>query len=143
MKFQYLADKTITRMMIHSDKNLSLLPLCLDKIRNHSRVMKKWRSTLDFVNGLLRPDEFQIYRRFKKWKDFYQNKKDALHKIPFKELILRSDQNKIELINKADDVDLRNDALNQFKEQRDLLLTNLIRSQKLALSSMKHNYERA
>lgn len=42
-KFNHLADKTITRMMINGDKNLRLLPICLNRLKNHAKVKKYWR----------------------------------------------------------------------------------------------------
>lgn len=58
-KAQYaqLGDKTITRLMIHNDRNLSLLPYCLDRLRSYARTMKKWRDTLHFCNGITRPND--------------------------------------------------------------------------------------
>ena len=52
-KFRYLTDKSITRLMIHSDENLRLLPYCLDKLRSYTRVIKLWRNKIHSMNSFL------------------------------------------------------------------------------------------
>lgn len=46
-KFSYLTDKSITRLMIHTDENLRLLPYCLDKLRSYTKVIKLWRNKIN------------------------------------------------------------------------------------------------
>jgi hypothetical protein len=49
-KFSYLTDKSITRLMIHTDENLRLLPYCLDKLRSYTKVIKLWRNKINSMN---------------------------------------------------------------------------------------------
>jgi hypothetical protein len=45
-RFEYLADKTLCRLMLLPNKVLTLLPKYFDKLKNYTKVVNLWRYKL-------------------------------------------------------------------------------------------------
>jgi hypothetical protein len=69
-------------MMVCQDENMRLLPIALDRLRNHARLRKIWRDKLSYVNGLLEFNRNNIYLRFQRWKNFDRKMRSKLQKTP-------------------------------------------------------------
>jgi hypothetical protein len=128
-KFQSLVDKSITRMMIHTDSNLALLPYCLDKLRSHAKAMRRWRATLKFVNGLLKQQrETSLFSRFRKWANRHRIQRRDLHAAKYSTLVARADWDCIKLQRAANNVDDRLLAIDEFGEQKSVLFGSYMQS---------------
>lgn len=142
-KFFELGEKTVCRLMIHKDKNMRLLPITLDRMRNYSKVKQLWREKLRFLNGLIDYDKHNIFLRFQRWRNFDARMRECLKRKPVQDLRIRSDADKNRLLHISDELEYHDKAIEEFKEQKGVLFRCFIGGQKLALANTKAIYERA
>ena len=142
-KFTQLADKTITRLMIHRDQDYLLLPYCLDRLRSHARALKKWKRVLQFCNGMVRQDHNMLFSIFRRWRDQGWQQKEVLHARPFRELLLRADQNLHVIQQKADCIEQKADSIDLFEQQREDLVEKYADSLRIGVLIGKQNHEKS
>eukprot|EP00347_Sterkiella_histriomuscorum_P005910 403354803 len=118
----------------HYNEELYTLPMMLDRWKQFVHLRKLFRYWLNFADKRSEYVKCDLHHAFDKWKSYHGDQRSALTNLSKKQLEDRTVKNNKQLDNIAEQIDEKENTLDHMNNQREALVENYVKGQKLALS---------
>jgi len=128
-KYHNLLEKSVTRMMIFQDEDLSLMPYFFDRLRKHAILRKKWRKSLNFAERMyerVQNIDQRLLVAFRTWHKVFIESKKYLEATSRPVLVNRFFKNRMIMNHVAEVVEDKIQTTEVMTEQRDVLFTGYV-----------------
>ncbi len=124
--------KTVRRMQ-HYNEELYLKPKVFDRLKQFVHMRKLFKYWLEFAEKRSQFTKCDLHYAFDKWKNFYSNRQNELTSVPKAKLDQMIVKNNKALEKLADIIQNKENVHEHLNDQREALVDNYIKAQKLAL----------